>query len=483
MRDSRRLSHLQPEFAPAPPASRPMTRRRKLEESKPPPEDRLGALPDDILGEIVSLLPTKDGARTQALASQWRRIWRSSPLNIDYRDLTGANKNVRRRKVAEAISSILSAHTGPGRRLCVKRYNLSFPCPPQDAWLDSAALNGLQEIEFWFVKYSYHFNQPYLPPPPSIYRFSASLRVATFGRCLIPDDVVQGLNFPNLKQLALEYIRISEPSLESLIARCPVLEGLLIHSSFGFRQLRIVSVTLRSICVRVQGLSAAGELQFQELILENAPCLEKLITLRVVRGLRVSVIYAPKLDTLGFLTNLYNLSTTIVFPSTVIQGLGVDILAMAVHTVKVLAVNMDALSIDNIVGFMRFFPCLEKLHVKTSPSSETNLWRRKHKDLIECLDLRLKTVVLDWYIGTCSHINFANFFVLNARMLELMRFHVDAKVWNEKFLADQHRKLQLKDKVSKGAQFDFTTNKCPKDVWNAKHLRDLDLYDPFACHC
>ncbi|CAM0880655.1 unnamed protein product [Alopecurus aequalis] len=464
-----------------PPASRPMTRRRKLEESKPPPKDRLSALPEDILREIVSLLPTKDGARTQALASQWRRIWRSSPLNIDYRDLAGANKNVRRRNVAKAISSILKAHTGPGRRLCVKRYNLSFPCPSQDAWLDSAALNGLQEIEFWFVKY--HFNRPYLPPPPSIYRFSASLRVATIGRCLIPDDVVQGLNFPNLKQLALEYIGISEPSLQSLIAGCPVLDGLLIHSSFGFRQFRVVSVTLQSICVRIQGPSVAGELQFQELVLENAPCLEKLITLRVVSSLRVSVIYAPKLDTLGFLTNVYKLSSTLVFGSTVIQGLSVDRLEMVVHTVKVLAVNMGALKLDAIVGLMRFFPCLEKLHVESSASSDTNFWRLKYRNLIKCLDLRLKIIVLDWYIGTGSHINFATFFIQNARMLELMTFHIDAKVYNKEFVASQHTKLQLKKRVSKGARFHFTTNRCLKDVWNAKHLRDLDLYDPFACRC
>jgi hypothetical protein len=73
--------------------------------------DHISSLPDAILGEIISLLPIREGARTQTLASRWRHLWRAAPLNLDYSLLPG-----HRDRQDILLGVILSAHQGPGCR-------------------------------------------------------------------------------------------------------------------------------------------------------------------------------------------------------------------------------------------------------------------------------------------------------------------------------------------------------------------------------
>ncbi|CAL5079680.1 unnamed protein product [Urochloa decumbens] len=397
--------------------------------------DHISRLPDAVLGEVISLLPTKDAARTQTLASRWRHLWRSAPLNLDCGELIPG-----RRIFAGVVSRILSAHRGPGRRFRAPAALVLDRPATLDAWLRSPALDNLEEIDFWADYFApVMLESP--PPPASMFRFASCLGVITLSKCHLSVDITQT-------------IRINSSSLKSI----------------GLSSQHHEDVT-----------------RLVEFIIEDAPCLERFIYLQQRMSLRVSVITAPKLETLGPLCDL-DIDSRLAFGSMIIQpsfvmGLPKHAInsTIPVWSVKSLAFDILTLSLDVIIDFMRCFPYLEKLYIQSLQGGDNNLWHRKHSNLIRCLDIRLKTIVLNNYRGIKSQVNFATFFVLNAKMLESMRFYGGCYNENKRFLADQHRLLQLEKRASRDARFYFTSNRCEHNFVHINHACDLSTTDPFEC--
>ncbi|CAN6171665.1 unnamed protein product, partial [Urochloa humidicola] len=131
-------------------------KRRRLCQELPPGEDGgdpdlLSRLPDEVLGSIITLLPTKDGARTQILSSRWRPLWRSAPLNLEVGLVGGITSlgaiRLRDKHLATVILEILRTHQAPARR-----FTLSYDlwCGGSDLvkpLLQSPRLRDIQELE------------------------------------------------------------------------------------------------------------------------------------------------------------------------------------------------------------------------------------------------------------------------------------------------------------------------------------------------
>ncbi|CAL4996386.1 unnamed protein product [Urochloa decumbens] len=446
-------------------------RRRRLGQEGEVEElvDRISHLPDGILGDIVSLLPSKDGACTQVLSSRWRPIWRSAPLNLDLigLDFTGKRLN------AVNVSRIVSAHQGPGRRFCTE----AMYCDPGygsvtlNKWLQSSAVDILQELKF-------HYDISYRHPPPpltaSVDRFSSTLRAASIGSCSFPEEnSASALHLHLLKQLSLLDVRISETSLYALLAACPALQSLLLTSIMGFSRVQIVSPNLRSIGLR----HGYTNTDLQELVIEDAPCLERLICYEDVLGkiATVSVISAPKLHVFAplFRRSFGEIDGSIRFGITVFQRFSILSLTMVVHSVKVLALTQRDLCLDMVINFLKCFPCLEKLYITaTGGSGEKNTWCRKYKNLIATIEIHLKKIVLADYRGNASHVNFAKFFVLNATMLQSMRLELYQN-FSSAWIERQHGLIQIKDKASRDAQFDFVA---PISMASNSHFQTFDAF-------
>ncbi|WVZ61757.1 hypothetical protein U9M48_011578 [Paspalum notatum var. saurae] len=437
--------------------------RRRLEEAEQDEGvDLISRLPDALLDEIVSLLPTRDGARTQVLSSRWRHLWRSAPLNFDLEH---------RPIPVPEVTRILSSHQGPGRRFCHPAYpdhsDRSAAAAALDGWLGCPALAGLQDLvlRWGFMRYD--------PAPLPVHRVASTLRAAAFDTCDFPDGVTGALRFPVLEQLTLSFATISESSLHALLAGCPVLQSLVLAFNRGFNRLRFVSPCLRSIGVHA-GWSRYKLLQ---LVIEDAPCLERLLFLEDApdKGLEIAVISAPRLGILGKLSDT---SPILKFDTTEFQG------SHLVHSVTVLALTNTNLSLDVIINFMRRFPCLEKLYIKASLAGGKNTWRRKYKDLIGTLDIRIKKIVfINYRGGNTSHVNFAKFFLLNARALESMILKLDNANPSRACIETHHRSLlQIKNKASRCAQVEFVYGIYPR--WriydHVEQAHELSTGDPFV---
>ncbi|XP_015694604.2 uncharacterized protein LOC102706583 [Oryza brachyantha] len=394
--------------------------------------DLISLLPDEILGSVISLLPTKDGAQTTVLSSR-----------------------------------ILAAHGGPARCLSLRSLYGKF-----DAWFGSAALNSLEHLEFGYAGEGRHGMdpdpRPPRPLPPSALRSAATLRTAYISGSDFPAAAAAPC-LPRLTKLTLHSVAIAEDVLHRLLAGCAVLESLGLEDSRRFNAVRIASPTLRSV-----GFSVAAE---TELVIEDAPCLERLMLLDPYSGPKiVKVIRAPQLKVLGYLSNKI---TKLDLGPVIIQETMVVSSTASLRKVKVLVLESTGPNLDTIVGFLKCFPCLEKLYITSFLRKNMKNTRRYNpQEPIECLDLHLRYVILNQYQGMRPNVNFAKFFILNARVLKAMKFGVVVGC-TDKWMENQHRRQQLDHKASPDAQFEFQRDYCWRNILYNNHVRDLPTIDPF----
>jgi hypothetical protein len=109
------------------------------------------------------------------------------------------------------------------------------------------------------------------------------------------------------------------------------------------------------------------------------------------------------------------------------------------------------------------------------------VWKYDMHNPIECFDLHLREIRLNGYRGHPTDVNFAKFFILNARVLKLMRLGISFKP-DEEWMANQQRQLQLDNRVSRGAHVDFKTVYGSFTQFSTrvtKDIHDMSVADPF----
>ncbi|VAI54291.1 unnamed protein product [Triticum turgidum subsp. durum] len=366
-------------------------------------DDFISSLPDAVLGTIVSLLPTKDGGRTWVLSRRWRHLWRSAPLNLEVStrppDAAAAADSpvpTPSRVPPSAVSEIISKHPGPARRFSLHCRGDDDHCPQAESWLRSRALANLQELDICYAE------PPLLTP---VLRSASNILVAKISHC---DFEPAMINFPFLKKLSLFRLTISADLFPRLLSGCHALEILSMTKVRAVGCLCLSSPTIRTIIFR----HSYGETV--ELVIEDAPRLVRLLVPYCERNdsVTIRVTRAPNLEILGpfFVVD----SKLLLF-----QGISPVSSTNSMHTLKVLALKSSGQKLNAVLNILRGFPCLEKLCVIFHTNRERNDENEPQYDPlhpIECLETRLKKVVFKSFEGYGKQVDFAKFFVLNAKV-------------------------------------------------------------------
>ncbi|XP_044351752.1 putative F-box/FBD/LRR-repeat protein At5g44950 isoform X1 [Triticum aestivum] len=421
------------DYLPHPPVSPAATRSLSGVPWAPGGLDRISRLPDALLAEILSRLPAKDAARTSALASRWRPLWRSAPLSLVDGHLLpdgGAAGQLpigvpSPRAVTAAVSRILAAHPGPFRCVHLTRTTMEEHRGEISRWLDILVAKGVQELVF--------VNRPWpidLRLPATLFG-CASLTRLYLGLWRLPDTaaVPCGARFPNLKELGLCMTVMEDRDLAFMLERCPVLEFLVLMGSQTGVRLRLVSQRLR--CVQL------GHALLEYIDVVDAPSLERLFFWEIVppgklKSFRkrnndngssmIKIGRAPNLRVLGYIQpgqQELGINNTVV-----VAGSKEKI----VPSVKILAMEVqfgDRNAVKKVPGFLRCFPNLETLHVYSPRISEkstgkVNLKFWQEGGPMKCVVQSMKKVFFYEFQGSRSEVAFLRFIAERGRVLELM---------------------------------------------------------------
>ncbi|XBI68091.1 hypothetical protein VPH35_047343 [Triticum aestivum] len=392
---SNMMLHFVYKYLPAPPVSPTATLPLAGTSWVPDGVDRISRLPDVVLLDIISRLPAKDAARTAALASRWRPLWRSATLAIvDSHMLPDGGASgpfiigaPSPRVVTASVSRALAAHPGPFHFVHLTCSNMDEHRGEMASWINTLVAKGVQDLVF--------VNRPWsidLCLPTTLFS-CASLTRLCLGVFMLPDTaaVPHGARFPYLRELILCLNTMEERDLAFLLERSPVLEFLFIMGNqAGGVRLRLASHSLR--CVQL-GFSFSEDID-------------------VNGASRIKIGRAPNLRVLGYLQpggqELGISNTVIVAGNKENTAPSVQILAMVVQFGVRSAVK-------KVADFLRCFPNLETLHVHSPILSEEHTGK---VNLKFWQDRRRMKVFFYEFRGSRSEVAFLKFIAERGRVLE-----------------------------------------------------------------
>ncbi|CAN7005903.1 unnamed protein product [Brassica rapa subsp. trilocularis] len=208
-------------------------------------EDRISLLPDHLLCQILSDVPTKTAVVTSVLSTRWRTIWISTPvLDLHTHDFPNFYA------FASFISRFLYFSKGSS---CLHKLKLDlrFGRPIRDI---SSELRNLEFVSRRYLDPSYLITQ----------WINNAVKVQHLDILFLHPRIVDMMPLSiytcvTLVSLKLYNVYANDAFLEKLISSCPVLEDLTVvrhgETDYNLDVLRVHSKSLKSLVVDLDGNS------------------------------------------------------------------------------------------------------------------------------------------------------------------------------------------------------------------------------------
>ncbi|KAL6335309.1 hypothetical protein AAG906_029551 [Vitis piasezkii] len=202
--------------------------------------DRISQLPDDILRSILSLLPTRDLARTNLVSKAWRKLFAFSSLPVlmfqspDFLAPPGKDTDVS--SFINAIDSYLKLRQKDASLEKLRLHvHLNDVESLLDSWIDAALERKVKELDLYIQPRGRARRKPYRLPAKIF--AATTITVLSLQRVIM--EIYGDIDLPALRKLHLGEIQCDEQPIQKLISSCPLIDCLRIESCHGFEKLHV----------------------------------------------------------------------------------------------------------------------------------------------------------------------------------------------------------------------------------------------------
>ncbi|KAL6880244.1 hypothetical protein ACP4OV_011809 [Aristida adscensionis] len=243
--------------------------------------DRISGLPDDILLKILKLVTVREAAMTSCLSKSWRHLWENVddlildiytfgmqvPANSDDNDENLDFWNSEATKFVNKANQLLHQHSGNGVKRLKVRYPLnSIHASEIDRWVEFAVASRAEIISFFLdIHRATRHIDPYTFPLNLFVAgvISQDLRMLNLCNCMMEAAPANLNGFACLESLSLNYVRLTDDDVQSIISSCHALHHLYLKRCHELMNPRISHSQLVSLevcrCWRLMSIRIYAE--------------------------------------------------------------------------------------------------------------------------------------------------------------------------------------------------------------------------------